>query len=627
MKTLSLQKQKALYLKARQAYYLDPDGATVMSDADFDALERSIAQQDPDWHVLKTTGHTKKTDVDLPNYMPSLSKIYKWPGRQSGAGYIWTPKLDGTSLQLVYVNGKPANLYTRGNGVTGGDVSFLLPFLDIPKKIPYKDTLHLRCEGVLTREKFNKRWKRKDGVDDPRKFASGRAAVNGQFNRTVDQCIPELLHDIDLVVVGVYNRRCGEMLKFAKAQGFKTAPELKFEHIDQDSLEAMLKWARKHVPCDIDGLVCCIRTRPFQYDDNEFPAWSHAFKQNEEGIQTTIRKIHWQISRFGRWTPVIEIEPVDYDGVTVTRASAHNAKWMYERRLGVGAVVKIVRSGEVIPYIDAVVKPAKTFSYPRGQYEWRGVHIHAVGEGAASDKAKVLQMTTFLRGIGVENIAAKSVQALVNQGYQSVPHIIKEVMDGAASGVVPPKITTALGKVLGRKFAKSLYGFCRAGIPLECVVVHSGAMDAGLGRTNTRKMAHAFPLVAVLKASPAELRSKIQSVHGLGPSVAKLVIAGQPSLIHMVKQLRAAGAKVIVPTEVLKAPRAKAGPYNGMVGAWTGYRDKEQERIFTDGGGIVGSLNSKTTHLFYNPSGKFMQKVENARAKGINVCTWKEFYK
>jgi len=628
MKKLTLSQQKQLYLKARQAYYDDPNGNTIMSDSEFDALEKSIARQHPDWHVLKTTGHTKKTDVELPNFMPSLSKIYKWTGRQSGNGYVWTPKLDGTSLQLVYNNGKPSALYTRGNGITGGDVSFLLPFLDIPKTIPYTGELFLRCEGVLTRDKFNRKWRRKEGDEkNPRKFASARAAVNGQFNRTVADCIPELLHDIDLVVVGVYNRRCGEMLKFAKSQGFKTAPELKFESVSHESLEAMLQWARKAIPCDIDGLVCAVRTAVFQYADSEFPAWAHAFKVNSDGVETTVTGVRWQISRYGRWTPVISVEPVDFDGVTVTNPTAHNAKWMVDRGLGVGARVKLIRAGEVIPYIDEVVKKSKNFIYPPGKYKWDGVHLVTVGKSEASDKAKVLQMTSFLRGIGLEGIQAKGVQALVDQGYVSVPHIMADLMSGVQSKVFPQRIKAALGNANGLKFGKSLFDICKKGIPLARIAAHSGAMGAGLGRTNLDKIAKAMPLSLILYGKPDNLADRIKAVHGLGPAVANIVIEGQDKLRKIVALVEKAGVKVLIPTSVAKGPVAKEGPFKGMIGAWTGYRDKEQEAAFIAGGGLVDKLNSKTTILFYNPDGKFLDKVEKFKAKGGKAVVWSKWYK
>lgn len=625
---LSLPQQKSLYLKARAAYFSSATGNTIMSDAEYDALEKAIARQDPDWHVLRTTGHTKKTDVELPNYMPSLSKVYNWTGQQSGNGYVWTPKLDGTSLQLVYDNGKPSALYTRGNGVIGGDVSFLLPFLDLPASIPYKGELHLRCEGVLTRDKFNKKWRRKDGDEkNPQRFASARAAVNGQFNRTVDQCFPELLHDIDLVVVGVYNRRCGEMLKFAKAQGFKTAPELKFESINHSALESMLKWARKAVPCDIDGLVGAVRTAVFQYDSPEFPAWAHAFKANDDGVETTVTGVRWQISRYGRWTPVITVEPVDFDGVTVTNPTAHNAKWMFDRGLGVGARVKLIRAGEVIPYIDAVVKPSKKFIFPPGQHKWEGVHLITVGKSAASDHAKILQMTNFLRGIGMENIAGKGVQALVDQGYVSVPQIMHSVMQAVKTKQFPEQITAALGNANGHKFAKSLFDICKKGIPLWRVAVFSGAMDAGLGKTNVLKIAKAMPLSLILDGQPNSLAGRIMKVHGLGPSVAGLVVDGQAKLRKIVTLIEKAGVTVVIPTEAVKAPVAKDGPFKGMIGAWTGYRSPEQEALFIAGGGLVDKLNAKTTHLFYNPDGKFMDKVEKFKVKGGKAVVWSKWYK
>ena len=137
MTTQSLDHLKKLYIKASKAYY--NTDKTIMSDADFDNLEAKIRKAEPKWEQLAKTGiavANKKTKAKLEKFMPSLNKIYPdklpaWLEKHHKIDkWVVMAKLDGSSIQLTYDNGQPSRLLTRGDGVVGGNISFLIPFIN-----------------------------------------------------------------------------------------------------------------------------------------------------------------------------------------------------------------------------------------------------------------------------------------------------------------------------------------------------------------------------------------------------------------------------------------------------------------------------------------------------------------
>src|SRR5690606_21772943 len=137
-------------------------------------------------------------------------------------------------------------------------------------------------------------------------------------------------------------------------------------------LSQLLTRRRTSYQYEIDGLVVVPANRVFEYENEERPKWTTAFKENlsdDDAPTVKVLQVIWQTSRAGRLTPKIEIEPTRRDGVTITHATAHNAHWLRENGVGVGAKIKLVRSGGVIPKIQRVVRKAKP-ALPDCEYKW-----------------------------------------------------------------------------------------------------------------------------------------------------------------------------------------------------------------------------------------------------------------
>jgi len=611
-----LTKAKARYTKAKQAYF--NGDAEIMTDAEFDILENKIRKADPNWKGLHETGASvkHKAKVLLHKPMPSLNKCYpdaidKWLAK-NGPVFVTMQKLDGTALQLVVRAGKKVALHTRGDGSTGKDVSHLLPHVGKSWKFPKNLDAVFRIEGVMKKAVFEKKWSAE--------FDNARQCANGVYNRKEPH---PALADVDLVVLGVYGMTIPEGLTKAQDWGMSTVYFNVLKRTNAKTLTEMLERTKNEGDFEVDGLVVASTNFTLDYRDNEKPkSGIVAFKVNaeDEMVEATVEKIIWQVTGRGRIVPKIKIAPTKMNGVMVQHATAHNAKLMKDKKIGPGAVVKMVRSGGVIPYIVEVVKPGK-LQWPTEPHRWNGVHLvvdtREVDSGNAKARIRVLNLAKFFTTMGIEGIKGKTLTDLHDF------HTLKTWW-AYADLWKKGKLVSALKPVMGANALKVNKEFDRVfskPVPARQFLVAIQVYDVGIGE---RKLAmiegHGISLKHLLKPNLAELLE----VPGFA-----MTTAGP---MTRTKTVEAVNNAVATANEYFKLdwslPEKKKAPTKGkLLGekvSFTSYRDKEHEAAVEAAGGELISYGAKTTILLYKEGGKASSKVEAARAKGIRVCTFEE---
>jgi len=612
---MELAQLKKKYKAAQTAYY---DGEPIMSDSQFDKLEDRIRALDPKWSGLSKTGTnkiSKKQKVKLPYFMPSLSKVYpeavdKWVEKNVGGRAIVMAKLDGSSVQANYENGRLKSLITRGDGEVGQDITFLAPHSMLPQQIKYKKPISFRMEAVMKVSIFNSNFS--EEAENPRNL------VAGILNRKLTKESTTQLKFVDFIVLGVFGRDISLGFRKARKLGFDVVPYKLTSKLKANQLSAELKRMREETPYEMDGLVLVGEYEVFEYKNNSRPKWAVAFKENlseDEAPEAKVKDVIWQLSHSGRWTPKVEITPLRLDGVTVKYATVHNAQWMVDRGIGPGSIIKIVRSGGVIPKIVGVVKKAKTLKMPPGEYRQKGVHFRAIKRNADSDTKNI---TRFLSTCGVERVKISTVTTMYENGVNSIEAIAK-----FASLNKVKQATKLQNMGFGAKQTQIIIEELSKlkNVHLQKVIVGSGVFEQGVGERRLSEISKHYPLSKLLSWSKSQLMNNIASIKGFGDKTAQEIWSG-------IVKYRELHEKIVdllqieVPTKVVKESKPKKGKYSGFVGSWTGYRSKEQESEWIANGGTVSSLSKKTTHLFYNPEGKFMAKVEKAKADGINVVVW-----
>ena len=609
--------KKKLYLRAKDQYY--NEDSALMTDEEFDRLELAIKAEDPKWGGLKRTGATvtKKAKVKLPCFLPSLAKAYpkdwsKWTTAHLSSSYLYMHKLDGSSVIVSYADGNPTKLVTRGDGEVGGDISFLIPYVNLPRNIKDKTKFTLRCEAVVSTKNFEKY------ADE---FDNSRQMVAGLLNRTLDKAHSSALKAVNFVVLGMVGCEILWALDYLETLGFNVVWHEVAGPRTAEEMEATLAGRKAKSIYEIDGLVICPVKAAMIYQDADKPKWAVAFKNNLEDSapHTKVREIVWQLSHRGRIIPKVRIDPLQLDGATVTYATAHNAKWMQDRGIGPGAVIKVLRSGGVIPKIVEVVKAGK-FSPPDMPYVLKGVHFEYAGDTGSeeADQIKVKALVKFLSTLGAEFIAAKTIQVLYEKGCTTPHHYMKIASSRNLEGLR----RAGLGKVQSEKILGELVRVF-TNVPLLRLMVASNLFGVGVGeRRLSAIQASGLSMGRLLLMEDKVAMRALVKIPGFQTATAKTVVSG---IKPFNKFLGVAKRFITVVDSKPKSKKVVKGSLTGQTFTFTGYRDKEQEAAIEAAGGTVIPFSvSKTRFLLVKPGGKASSKVDKAKASGIWVLEFKD---
>lgn len=636
---LSRAEQKRLFIKARDVYYNSPDSGPIMSDKVFDFLEDCLRKNDPDWVEAQGTGIAppkklgKKSKVVLeipcpsldkvkPNDAPKLERFHQRIAQKTSMA-IMMPKLDGTSLFGVYENGKPVSLSTRGDGITGKDVSFFIPYLNdtFPKKIPDKGRIRVRFEGIVREEVWRKKWSEKVLGEDG--FSGDRHMASALFNR---QDAHPGLQDVELIAIRVHapdgakEWAVSEGLKCAKRNGFKPVPyiEIHTHQLNIPWLTRALENVKAKVPYKIDGLVIssdAIGLRP----TGDKPDHAIAFKVDDEDDApvTVIEEIIWKVSKHGKIVPKARIKPVDFDGVVVSQCALHNPKECKKNGWGVGAQVRVIRSGEIIPKIIETLKPAP-FAMPTekqvgGAWSWdenkTHIYLNNSEEGEAHKGMLAQRFKSTMELLGIEHAAGSMAARLAETGCPDQMSLISALFSD------PIKLFKRAGA--SELMAKKIAATIPKTVMVPVLMNASGMFPEGMGQKRFEKMTS----VPGIKWADHDFNKHVD----LDLASCKRVLGnvfGQAFFDHYQGFYKRLSKLKHIPLAAPVKKKVAKGPLTGEKVSWTGYRDKAEEKAVEAAGGEVVSFGGQTTILLYRADGKSSSKVEKAKAKGIKVTTF-----
>ena len=604
---MNLKQAKELYIRAKDAYY--NSGHPIITDAQFDKLEDWIAKKDPAWSELKKTGILtgKKQEVKLPFYMPSLNKYYPeevdklWRRLPKEDAYIYMAKLDGCSVLLEYEDGKPIALTTRGNGEFGKDITFLIPYLNI-KQIDDKDYHAFRCEAILAKHLFVK-WNKE--------FDNARNMVSGLLNRRQPH---PAFKDISFVVLGEYGKSLEQGLITAAKLGLDVVYYKKaFAHKEADMFAAF-----KHTMFDTDGVVISTPDFMYQYESAEKPKRGIiAYKINPEtdsAVQAVVDSIVWQTSAFGRLIPKIKIQSVMVQGAKITYVTCHNAQWMEDHKIGPGAVVSIIRSGEVIPKIIGVVKPAEKLQLPEVSFYKKGVHFYQTDN---SEDSYINSIVRCLNNLHIDFVKDKTIERIYsiykhsnffnNQPIDALISILKE------GNSLKARFKLEFGNKNGVIIYENLNKIVKEQHTIIDWLMATMAFDAGIGRKRLKAVNDAQSLESMCSWTKEAIVNKLSSIKSIGSILAEQIAEG------LVKFYQWSARYPWLKFKPIDAEANIIGPMSGVNITFTGYRDSAQEKAILSLGGNIVNFGAKTTWLLYKSDGKRSSKIAKAGDKAI---TW-----
>ena len=374
-------------LAERIAAYADSyyEGNPEISDEAFDLLVEQLRRMDPENPVLGKVGWGYKVEIDMNATKPHRFEVAKFEDKirdasklqiKKGEGLI-TPKLDGGSVCCYYTNGVLDYAITRGDGENGFDVTPKLRLLAPERLVDRSFSGMVRGEITIDEKVFEERYSK--DYDSNRNLAIG---LLRRKESTVDEV--KTLSFVAYTVRGTADPAIdckSKVFNWLKINGFDCVDVLPSpESWDDESFRELILGYREMKRFPIDGIVITSENYKELPDGSFVPVCEMAYKTAAESEVVEVKDIEWNLTRTGRMVPVVEIEPTFLSGAWVSRATAFNAKFIDETKMGPGSQIRIQRSGEVIPNIVEVLTEGednlpKTCPVCGKRLEWVGTDL------------------------------------------------------------------------------------------------------------------------------------------------------------------------------------------------------------------------------------------------------------
>ena len=363
-----------------------------ISDFEFDKMYRELVDFESKYPELitpdsptqrvggKATGDFKKVEFKKP--MLSLSNAFngkeliefdkgvKETLNTDNIEYITELKIDGLSMNLIYEEGKLIRGLTRGDGKVGEDVTANVKTIkSIPLYIenapPY---IEIRGEVFMPRSSFVSLNEKRDAAGIM-PFANCRNAASGSIrqldpNVTASRNLDFFAYSVG-ETEGIEIKNQESLLNLLKKFHFKVNPNYKKINSIEKVIEIINEWQEKrhNLGYDTDGMV--VKVNDFAQQNilgatSKDPKWAIAYKYPPEEEETVVENIIVTMGRTGVLTPSADLKPVQIAGTVVKRATLHNMNFIEEKDIRIGDIVKIYKSGEIIPEISVALKNKRT---------------------------------------------------------------------------------------------------------------------------------------------------------------------------------------------------------------------------------------------------------------------------
>ena len=583
-----------------------------MTDNQYDILEDYISDKYPKNEIIHKIGApVERNKVTLPYQMGSMDKIKpdtsalaNWMAKYRGP-YVLSCKLDGVS-GLYTTEGSAPKLYTRGDGKVGQDVSHLIPHLRLPKT----KGIAIRGEFIIPKAVFDSKYKNK--------FANPRNMVAGIINhKSINEAIKDLQFVAYEVIVPV--KKPSEQMEFLTTLEVEVVLWKTESAITNELLsETLVDW-RKNYIYEIDGVIVTNDAKYTRKDGN--PDHSFAFKMvlSDQVAEAKVVDVIWSPSKDGYLKPRVQIEPINLGGVRIEFATGFNGSFINDNKVGVGAVIELIRSGDVIPHIRKVTVPAEEAKMPSVPFKWNDTHVDVMLEDLDSNETvKEKNITGFFRGIGVEGLSSGNVARIIQAGYDTVPEIIK--MD-----------VNDLLQVEGfkDKTANKLYNGIKEKIDAASLITLMSASNVfgrGFSEKRLELIMDSYPDVLTSKESNAQKVAKISAIKGMAEKTSESFVERIPDFINFIKE---AGLSKKLTQEVTEKKQVdESHPLFGKTIVMTGFRDTQIQEDIKNVGAKLGSSVSKNTFIvLVKDKDEDTGKAGDARKLGVTLMTPEEFVK
>ena len=632
--------------EASEAYY--NGGEEIMSNYEWDtmfeellSLEAETGYALPD-HPTQNTAYEEDNGEREAHEFPTLSlaktkqvsELIKWAEERE----VWLSwKLDGLTLVLTYDGGKLTRILTRGNGVTGTNITYLKNSIKgFPLKIKYKGHLVVRGEAVISYSDFALI---NDTIeDDDEKYANPRNLASGTLSLDDAEKVKERrvrFHAFTLVHLEDNIVSWGERMEFLEKEGFMVVDR---EKTDAAGIaDVVERWTKRvengEMDLPVDGLVIC-------YDDTDYAASGsvtghhaakagYAFKWQDVSAFSELLYVEWSCAA-STISPVAVFTPVQLEGTTVSRASLCNISEM--ERLGIGetCTLEVIKANKIIPKCIAVKEASGTFTVPEkcpvcgAQTEIRTSPksktrtLHCTNPDCSAKHVKKFTRFVSKTGMDIDGLSIQTMLKFMNEGFlkefQDIYHLSEHAeeirqMEGFGEKSCE-NMMKAIEKSRQANPVNFIYALCipMMGIDAGKKIIANGGFEGFLERLEQKK--------------------GFEDIDGIGPEKSGSALLWYENDKNR-RSLEALLKEVTIEKTAEKPDTG--GKCAGLTFVITGevhhYKNRDEFKAYVEasGGKVTGSVTSKTSYLVNNDTASASSKNRKAKELGIPIISEEEF--
>jgi len=657
-----VQELRQLLQKASYAYYvLD---APIMEDAVYDRLYRELQDLETQYPELiapdsptQRVGEKPATQfASVRHHIPlyslenafNLEELRNWDQRWRRqlstpikVEYVCELKIDGNALALTYENGLLTRGATRGDGITGEDITQNVRTIrSIPLRLNLEglegltnfERVEVRGEAFLPLDAFQRINEERQKAGEP-PFANPRNAAAGTLRQLDSRIVAQRRLDFfayTLHIPGMDDTSVAstqwEALELLQRMGFKVNPERRLCSSLQEVAQYYQYWdtQRLNLPYMTDGVVVKINSLKLQEQlgfTQKFPRWAVALKYAAQEAPTRVEKIIVNVGRTGALTPLAQMRPVQLAGTTVSRATLHNASRVAQLDIRVGDTVIVRKAGEIIPEVVRVLKelrPPDTqpFIMPAhcpvcGQpvvQQTQEAVTRCVNASCPAIVKRTIEHWVSRDALDIRGIGEKLVHQLVDKG------LVRSIADLYDLSIEQLSQLERMGKKSAQKLVDAIAQSKKQ--PWSRVLYGLGIRH--VGSVTAQILAQKFKTVEQLKAAQI---ADIEGIYGIGAEIAESVYQWFriDANLNLIERLQAAGLQLAVleqdSTTVSKNQKL-AGKTFVITGTLPTLKREEAKALIQQAGGkVTDSVSKKTDYLVVGEDPG--SKLEKAQSLGI----------
>lgn len=630
---------------ASDAYYSGKD--EIVSNYEWDSMFDELTDLENETGFIFPDSPTQKVSAEkniqgrVEHEFPALSlaktksveELKAWAGERD---IYLSYKLDGLTLVLTYDDGKLSRILTRGNGVTGSDITNLKDSIrNIPSNIEYKKHMVVRGEATISYSDFDRI---NALVEDNEKYANPRNLASGTLALDDVQKVKErnvCFNAFTLVFIEDDIKSWGERMAYLEKMGFTVVENIRCNSISLEEKIDFLTHKVENGQMDIpvDGLVIC-------YDDNDYAqsgsVTGHhasragfAFKWADVSCNTKLKYVEWSCAA-STISPVAVFEPVQLEGTTVSRASLCNISEM--ERLGIeeGCTVEVIKANKIIPKVISARDGIKTLVIPENCpvckaptkimiSENSGTKtLHCTNPECAAKKGKKFERFVSKQAMDIDGLSIQTMVKFINAGF------VKNLSDLYELQAYAGEILAYDG--FGEKSYKNMMNAIEKSRRVKAVNFIYALSIPMIGLDAAKKLVRSIGFNEFI--SNLHNNTGFETIDGIGPEKSNSILNWYAKSAN-----RDELAQLLEKVEIIDGEKVESigGTCDNITFVITGdvhsfkNRDEFKAYVEANGGKVAGSVSKKTGYLVNNDIESTSSKNMKARELGIPIISEDDF--